>query len=63
MTLKYPSHAIVFYIFYNIHTIIHIYGQITLLKICLKLKNIFDANKFIVRAYEKKKSLSLHDTY
>ena len=63
MTLQYPSHAIVFYIFYNIHTIIHICGQITFLKICLKLKNIFDGNKFMVYAYKEKKSLSLHDTY
>ena len=54
MTLQYPSHAIVFYISYNIHTIIHICGQIMLLKICLKLKNIFGGNKFMVHAYEKK---------
>ena len=30
--------------------------------IYLKPKNIFDVNKFVVYAYEKK-SLSVHDTY
>ena len=59
MRLQYPSHVIVFDIFYNIHTIIRICGQITFLKIRLKLQNIFGANKFLVYAYEK----SLHDTY
>ena len=55
MKLQYLSHAVVFYIFCNIHTIIHICGQIAILKIFLKLKNIFGANKFIVYAYDKKK--------
>ena len=62
MTLQYPSHVIVFYIFYSIHIIIHICEQITFRNICLKLKNIFGANKYMVYAYEKK-HLSLHDTY
>ena len=29
MTVQYPSHVIVFCIFHNIHTMIHICGQIT----------------------------------
>ena len=62
MTRQYPCYVIVFYIFYNTHTMIGICGQITFWKICLKLKNIFDANKFMVYAYEKKSS-SVHDTY
>ena len=33
---------------------IHICGQITFWKICLKLNNIFRAKKFMVYAYEKK---------
>ena len=54
MTLQYPCYVIVFYIFYNTHTMIGICRQITFWKICLKLKNIFDANKFMVYAYEKR---------
>ena len=58
MTLQYPCYVIVFYIFYNTHTMIGICRQITFWKICLKLKNIFDANKFMVYAYEKKRVLA-----
>ena len=63
MTLQYPSQVIVFNIFNNIHTMIHICGLITFRKIFFKLKNIFGANKFMVYHYEKKMSLGVHDTY
>ena len=62
MTLRYPCHVIVFYISYNIHTLIRTSGLTTFRKICLKLKNIFGVNKFMVYAYEKM-SLNLNDTY
>ena len=53
MKIEYPSHVIVFYIFHNIHAMIHICGEITFRKICLKLKNIFGTNQFMVCAYKK----------
>ena len=41
----------------------HICRPMSFRKIYLKLKNIFGASKFVVYANEKKKSLSLYDTY